>query len=89
MMLMSVQPETAGNCAQKLIVALKCGMPDQIEHAVNRIVRLRTRVTCDSRELEFRDLLEGIVERLTAGHKPVESRLAALRMLAHVAGTAN
>ena len=85
-MLAQIEIETAGGCASTLIAALESGSRERIGSALDRIAALPLHHTADATELEFRDLLAGLVEQLDTSEKP--RRAMAMRMLAHVA-TAN
>jgi len=82
-MLAQIEIETAGGCASTLIAALESGSRERIGSALDRIAALPSHHTADSMELEFRDLLVGLVEQLGDGES--SRRAIAMRMLAHVA----
>jgi hypothetical protein len=78
-----IQYDTAARCARGLIAALQSGSQQRVGSALVRIENLGSDkvMTADARELEFRDLLAGIVQSVPMGD-------TALRMLEHVAMTA-
>jgi len=74
---------TAGECARRLLSALNSGSDEHIHRALDRISNLTAAESADSRELEFRDLLAGII---SAQNFP--SKQVMVQMLTHVATSA-
>jgi hypothetical protein len=93
-MLSLVQQSTAGECARRLLDALNSGSDEGIHRALDGIADLNSSWSSDSQELEFRDLLAGIVEPMTAAvpeflcAQKSSSKPVVLQMLAHVASAA-
>lgn len=89
-----IEQSTAGECARHLLDALNSGSDEGIHRALDRIAHLNSAWTSDSQELEFRDLLAGIVEPITGAvpeflsAQRCSSKPVVLQMLAHVARAA-
>src|SRR5579884_2180647 len=57
---------TACQCSQELLHALNSGSDARVRRAVDQIMDLSARETSDTRESEFRDLLAGVVQRMSS-----------------------
>jgi hypothetical protein len=87
-----VEHGTAGECARQLLDALNSGAQERVQQALDGIANLARGCSSDSQELEFRDLLAGLVqpisaavpEFLSAPNAP--SKQVVMQMLVHVAG---
>jgi hypothetical protein len=87
-----VEHGTAGECARQLLDAVNSGSHARVHEALHGIADLASAGSSDSQELEFRDLLAGIVEPISAAVPEflsapnAPSKQAVMRMLVHVAG---
>ena len=93
-MLTKVEHGTAGECARQLLNALNSGSDERVHRALDGIADLSRAGSSNSQELEFRDLLAGLVEPITAAVPEflsapnAASKQAVVEMLAHVARSA-
>lgn len=85
---------TAGEYARQLLEALSSGSDERVHRALDGIADLTRARSSNSQELEFRDLLAGLVEPISAGvpeflSAPIPaSKHTVMQMLAHVASRA-
>ena len=81
---------TAGEAARRLVAALYSESEEQIGQSLRAIASLPPAAPRDSQELEFRDLLTGIVERIESRRAPLHTTqgAVALRMLEHLSRNA-
>ncbi|MGA2599763.1 MAG: hypothetical protein ABSH09_22545 [Bryobacteraceae bacterium] len=81
---------SAGEAARRLVAALYSESEEQIGQSLRAIASLPPAAPRDSCELEFRDLLTGIVERIESRMAPLHTTqgAVALRMLEHLSRNA-
>lgn len=87
-MSMNLNELSAGQCARQLLNALNNGSDRDVRRALDGIAGLDCDAGVDARELEFRDLLVGIVEPIARSAQDSRSSKVAFQMLTHVAGFA-
>jgi len=93
-MWINVENGTAGECARQLLDALNSGSGERVHLILDGIADLTRARSSNSQELEFRDLLAGLIEPISAAvpeflSAPIPpSKQTVMQMLAHVASYA-
>lgn len=92
-MQLNLVPQTAGGCARHLLAAFNSGSEEQIGWAFDNIGGMPLPATMDSQELEFRDVLAGVVEpfrgrTLSVLEQNAGRKAAALHIISHLARNA-
>jgi len=92
-MQLNLDRQTAGGCARHLLAAFHSGSEERIGQAFDTIGGIPLPATMDSQELEFRDVLAGVMEPFRGPTRSVFEqsagrKAAALQIIGHLARTA-